>query len=169
MHRRQFLFSALALLVGTSTGLAVYQYQQAEGSDDTATLVVDALLPALLLGALPDEPALATQQLQHSRQAVLDYLPYLSQSQQQQLQQLFVVLETDLLRLALTGHWLSLAHLPLGDRLALLDSWRNSYLHLLQQAYAGCKELLLAAYYGNPATWHALQYQAPLLNPESSL
>mgnify|MGYP002714947404 CR=1 FL=1 len=32
MHRRQFLFSTLALLVSASTGWTVYQYQQADGS-----------------------------------------------------------------------------------------------------------------------------------------
>ncbi|MFC4653594.1 MULTISPECIES: hypothetical protein [Rheinheimera] len=169
MHRRQFLFSTLALLVSASTGWTVYQYQQADGSADSATLVVEALLPALLAGALPHDPQLAAQQLRQTRQAVLQYLGFLAKSQQAQLHQLFAVLETDLLRLALTGHWLSLTELPLVERLRLLDSWRDSYLQLMQQAYAACKELLLGAYYGDPAHWQPLQYQPPVFNPVAAL
>lgn len=165
MNRRQFIFSSLAVLATASAGLTVYQHQQVDGSEDTASLVLDALLPALLLGALPKNDALSKQQLLTTREAALEYLKFLSVHQQQELHKLFTALEVSLTRLALTGHWVRLADLAVSEKLRLLDSWRDSYLLLLQQAYAGCKELLLGSYYGLPQHWHALNYQAPEFNP----
>jgi len=166
MNRRRFIFGSLAVLLGASTGLTVYQYQQSEGSDDSRDLVLDALLPAVLSGALPAEPTQAQQQLHQTKQAVIDYLAFLPNHQQQQLQQLFLALDLQISRLALTGHWLRLTDWPLDQRLVLLQSWRDSYLDLMQQAYAGCKELLLGAYYGDPDHWHALHYRALQINPQ---
>ncbi len=56
---------------------------------------------------------------------------------------------------------MALVELSVASRLQLLTSWRDSYLTLLQQAYNGLRELLLAAYYGQPQHWQALAYQAP--------
>ena len=93
MNRRQFIFRSLALTLAASTGYAVYQYQSLQGSDNAAVLVLDALLPAVLMGALPAEATAQQLSLQQSRDAVLEFLAYLPQSQQQQLNQLFQLLQ----------------------------------------------------------------------------
>jgi hypothetical protein len=164
MNRRQFIFRSLALTLAASTGYAVYQHQSLQGSDNAAVLVLDALLPAVLMGALPADMAAQQLSLVQTRDDVLQFLAYLPHSQQQQLQQLFELLQQDLARLALTGQWLQLADLPLPARLDLLFSWRDSYFSLLQQAFSGLRELIYAAFYGQPQHWLSLQYSAPEFN-----
>lgn len=165
MNRRQFIFSSLALTVAASTGYAVYQYQSQQGSDNAAVLVLDALLPVVLMGALPTDGKAQQLSLIQTRNDVLQFLAYLPQSQQQQLQQLFHLLQQDMARLALTGQWLQLAELPLSQRMDLLLSWRDSYFSLLQQAFSGIRELIYGAFYGQPRHWQALGYAAPEFNP----
>jgi len=167
MQRRQFIMlaltagTALALGVGVSPVLTVNPTQQHQSTE----LVLDALLPALLFGALPVDATERQAALKRSRQAVMDFMLFLPKRQQNELQQLFVLLETRLTRLALSGHWLSLNELPVSVRLQLLHLWRDSYLSLLQQAYYGLKELLYGAYYGQPEHWQSLSYQPPEFNP----
>lgn len=163
MQRRQFIMLGLAAGVALATGVTLYPLldQQRVTQQQDATLVLDALLPAILLGALPSDPAAQQQALLNTRKAVLDFLPFLPKRQQAELHQLFFLLAQQLTRLALTGHSMALVELSLELRLQLLTRWRDSYLTLLQQAYSGLRELLLAAYYGQPQHWQPLAYQAP--------
>lgn len=163
MQRRQFIMLGLAAGVALATGVTLYPLldQQPVTQQQDAILVLDALLPAILLGALPTETTAQQQALFNTRKAVLDFLPFLPKRQQAELHQLFALLSQRLSRLALTGHSMALAELSLELRLQLLTGWRDSYLSLLQQAYHGLRELLLAAYYGQPQHWQALAYQAP--------
>lgn len=163
MQRRQFIMLGLAAGATLATGLTLYPLVSPQNiaQQQEAALVLDALLPAILLGALPTAQAAQQQALINTRQAVLDFLPFLPKRQQAQLHQLFFLLSQQVTRLALTGHLVALADLSLQQRLQLLQSWRDSYLQLLQQAYSGLRELLLAAYYGQPAHWQALAYTAP--------
>ncbi len=166
MNRRQFIMTSLGTGLGLSFGLTLYPVVTATTAAQrtAAEVVFDAFLPALLLGALPTDQQLAQQQLLATRKAAIEFLPFLPLTQQQQLSQLFLLLEQELTRLALTGNWLSLTELPVQTRLGLLAAWRDSYLALLQQAYAGLRELLFAAYYGQPTHWTTLNYQAVEFN-----
>lgn len=160
MHRRQFLLSGLAL--ATFTTLGIVTWHDSFGANLTnRTLVLSAILPALLHGALPADPVLNRAALVRTTQATLDFMAFLPARQQQQLDQLFNLLANRLSRLGVTGYWLALETLPLTERLALLNRWRDSYIRLLQQAYHGLRELLYGAYYGQPEHWVPLNYQAP--------
>lgn len=167
MQRRQFIMLGLGVGASLSLGLTLYPVLQSTETSrsDAATLVLDGLLPALLSGALPVDATAQQAALRRSRDAVLQFLPYLPRSQQQQLQQLFLLLQQRFGQLALSGHWLSLNELPLNSRLQLLARWRDSYLATLQQAYHGLRELLYGAYYGQPQHWPALKYQPLEFNP----
>lgn len=88
-------------------------------------------------------------------------MPYLPVSQQDELEQLFGLLAYRVTQLALTAHITALPELSVSQRLALLDSWRDSYIWILQQAYHGLRELLYAAYYGQPEHWQSITYFAP--------
>jgi len=166
MNRRQFIMTSLGAGLGLSLGITLYPVLTASQSSQqtAAEMVFDAFLPALLMGALPADHQLAQQQLLATRKAAIEFLPFLPVTQQQQLAQLFLLLEQELTRLALSGNWLSLAELPVQQRLSLLSGWRDSYLALLQQAYCGLRELLFGAYYGQPPHWAALNYQAVEFN-----
>lgn len=163
MQRRQFIMLGLAAGATLATGVSVYPLVAANEQDrrDAATFVLDAILPALLLGALPQEPKQQQLALLQTRNAALDFLPFLPKRTQAELAQLFLLLSEQVTRLALTGHLLTVAELSIQQRLQLLENWRTSYLTLLQQAFNGLRALLLGAYYGQPAQWPALSYQAP--------
>lgn len=164
MDRRQFILSgiALAAAAGFGTALGIYGWRQSLLADDNnRDLVLSAVLPALLYGALPQEATLAAAELERTKAAVNDFLPFLPSRQRQELDQLFNLLANRISQLGLTGHLSQLAELTIQQRLALLDSWRDSYLEVLQQAYHGLRELLYGAYYGQPEHWQALAYTAP--------
>ncbi|HBN90412.1 hypothetical protein [Rheinheimera aquimaris] len=160
MNRRQFLFSGLALGASGSLLLAGWQFSL-NPDEDNRDWVLSAILPALLYGALPEDATLAQAALQRSKTAVNDFIGFLPLSQQQQLHQLFNLLANRLSQLALTGHLAALPALNMTQRLSLLNSWRDSYLLILQQAYHSLRELLYAAFYGQPQHWQQLNYTAP--------
>ncbi|MDX1539290.1 hypothetical protein [Arsukibacterium sp.] len=164
MDRRQFILSGIALAAAASLGATIswYGWQQSLSPDTSnQDLVLSAVLPALLYGALPEDATLAATELERTKAAVNDFLPFLPLRQQQQMFQLFNLLANRISRLGMTGHVSQLEELTVQQRLALLDSWRDSYLALLQQAYHGLRELLYGAYYGQPKHWQALAYTAP--------
>ncbi|MBU2427708.1 MAG: hypothetical protein KKA56_12595 [Gammaproteobacteria bacterium] len=163
MHRRQFIMFGLASGAALATGVSLYPLAVADQTerDDAASLVLDAILPALLLGALPQDQALRESALLQTRQAALDFLPFLPKRNQAELSQLFLLLSQQLTRLALTGHLVAMAELSVSQRLQLLESWRTSYLTVLQQAFNGLRALLMGAFYGQPQQWQALGYQPP--------
>jgi hypothetical protein len=160
MDRRQFILSGIAVGASVSLGIAGWQYGN-EQPDDSRDWVLSALLPALLYGALPPDTTLAQAELARSKFAVINFMPYLSQRQQRDLQQLFDLLANRVTQLALTGHLMALPELSIAQRLQILTQWRDSYLAVLQQAYYGLRELLMAAYYGQPEHWQSLAYTAP--------
>ena len=166
MNRRQFIMTSLGTGLGLSLGITLYPVVTATKASQltAAEMVFDAFLPALLMGALPADNQPPQHPPSAPPKAPPAFLPSLPLTQQQQLSQLFLLLEQELTRLALTGNWLSLNELPVQTRLGLLSAWRDSYLALLQQAYCGLRELLFAAYYGQPPHWAALNYQAVEFN-----
>lgn len=160
MHRRHFILSGLALAGSATLGITLWQYSLT-AQPENRTLVLSAILPALLYGALPTDPTAAIAALQRTEQSVSDFMPFLPVRQQQQLDQLFNLLANRFSRLGLTGYWLTLDNLSASKRLMLLQGWRDSYLAVLQQAYHGLRELLYGAYYGQPEHWQNLAYTAP--------
>ena len=164
MDRRRFILTGIALGTAASlgSGLAILGWQHSQAPDSSnRELVLSALLPALLYGALPQDATLAAAELDRTKTAISDFLPFLPLRQQQELNQLFNLLANRLGQLGLTGHVISLTELSLSQRLQLLNQWRDSYLALLQQAYHGLRELLYGAYYGQSEHWQALGYTAP--------
>lgn len=162
MDRRQFILSGIALGTAASLGIGSVSWQcSLQQRDDNRDLVLSALLPALLYGALPQDATLAATEINRTKTAISDFMPFLPQRQQQELHQLFNLLANRVTQLALTGHITALAQLSISQRLQLLNQWRDSYLSLLHQAYHGLRELLYGAYYGQSEHWPALAYTAP--------
>ncbi|MDR6985152.1 hypothetical protein J2X32_003809 [Rheinheimera pacifica] len=162
MDRRQFILSGIALGTAASLGIGSLSWQRSlQQHNDNRDLVLSALLPALLYGALPQDATLAATELNRTKAAVADFMPFLPQRQQQELHQLFNLLANRVTQLALTGHIAALPQLSIAQRLQLLSQWRDSYLSLLQQAYHGLRELLYGAYYGQSEHWQALAYTPP--------
>jgi hypothetical protein len=45
----------------------------------------------------------------------------------------------------------------------MLETWRHSYFALLQTAYLGLRELVMASFYACPEHWSRLHYVKPQL------
>ena len=164
MDRRKFILTGISLGAAASlgSGLAIWGWQHSLAPDSSnRDLVLSALLPALLYGALPQDATLAAAELDRTKIAISDFLSFLPLRQQQELNQLFNLLANRFSQLGLSGYLSGLAELSIEKRLQLLNQWRDSYLNLLQQAYHGLRELLYGAYYGQSEHWQALGYIAP--------
>lgn len=169
LTRRQLLLGSLiggAALAGLTLALAPRDEPtpaaaplQFLTADDV--LVLTALLPVLLDGALATEPSLRARQiaalLQRLDQAVLHLYP----RSRAELRELFQLLENKAGRVVLAGVWSNWAQASAADKHGFLLHWRDSFLDLLQTAYAGLHNLVMASFYGDPNNWTLVGYAGP--------
>lgn len=167
MNRRQFLTLGVASAVVISTGATIYQQSELDSIidsfDQESTGVLVAIIPVLLHGALPEDEKQrqnAVSQTVVDMQTAIATLPPATQAE---INQLFDLLKSRLSMLIFAGQFSHLEAMSTSQKVALLDAWRFSYLDLLKVAFTGLKELVFAAYYGNPNNWSQLNYQKPNL------
>jgi hypothetical protein len=80
---------------------------------------------------------------------------------QEEVAQLFALLGFPVTRRLLAGvgsPWLEASD---GSVQHFLERWRGSRFALLRSAYAALHELIMAAWYGNPAAWARIGYPGP--------
>lgn len=170
--RRRFLqvgvFGALAL-AGTALLYRPTPEKQ-RGSLDLIALdgagaeLIAALAPAILAGALPEEKA--------SRQIAVDEvvaafdraLAGLSPAVQQELQQLITLLTFPASRALLAGVWKPWRDASVEEVSRFLSDWRASRFDLLRAGYQALKQLMQAAWYGNPLAWDKIGFSLPTLS-----
>lgn len=124
-------------------------------------LVLPALLPVLLAGALPTEPAARQAAVTRATDAVGIAIAQLSAATQREVAELFALLALPPTRIAvarLSRPWGEASEQELR---AFLDGWRGSSLGLLRSGYLALHDLALGAWYADPATWAALGYPGP--------
>ncbi len=123
--------------------------------------ILRAVVPVLLAGALPAEPAAHAAAIDETM-ATLDHaISGLPAAAQAELAQLFALLSLPPVRLAVAridAPWPEAA--PAQVR-ACLDRFRDSPLTLLRAAYDALHQLTFAAWYGNPRAWPAIGYPGP--------
>ena len=88
-------------------------------------------------------------------------LAYLPDNQQRDLLMLLDTLTHKLGRLVLTA---DISQWQRGDTELInkiLNNWRNSSLDLLNTAYVGIKQLIMAVWYGEPENWSDIAYSGP--------
>lgn len=124
-------------------------------------VIVAALLPVLLAGYVdknrPVHPTLCAKLLHNFDQAVALQRPGV----QAELRQLFDLLSFKLSRAALTHSLASWTDLPWQNKQQLLLDWRDSALDLLQTAYSGLHDLVIAAYFVESSSWSEIGYEPP--------
>lgn len=169
--RRAFLTAgvggALALAVGggiyraTQTSMAV-PLQQRFAVDGEARAALAAIVPALLAGALSAGssglPSVATliERVHHS-------ILILPPASRRQVQDLFGLLALAPARRVLTGISGGWANATPHDVHVFLQSWRDSNFAMLRAAYGALHDMVLGAWYADPATWAAIGYPGPTL------
>lgn len=153
--RRQFL--KVGLLGGMALGLAGKLAGTSPQRGFVATADDRTLIAALsrgMLGSMPvDEVPLHTNH-------VLKAIAGLPPASQQELRQLFALLQQPLARrlMGLQPAWREASAEQVAS---LLQGWRSSRLALLRGAYQGLHSLLYAAWYGDERHWAAIAYQLP--------
>lgn len=139
------------------------------GAADRALISVFA--PALLFPCWPLEPARAAAELARLLRGVDTAVAYLPRRSQEELRQLLGLLARPSGRLLLcAGRWAGRhPRLDDGSAEAILTAWRDAAWGVLQAAYAGLHDLIMAVWYGDPGHWAELGYGGPPLLPRGGI
>lgn len=165
--RRQFLKVGLAsgaLLAGA--GWFAMRWGRAPGAgfqwlDARSAAIVAALVPAILDGALPPDGQARRDAVGEVTRAFDRAVSGLSPAVQEEIAQLFSLLGLAAGRFIVAGVR-SAWHEATGEEVAaFLARWRTSRFGLLRSAYQALTQLVLAAWYGNPASWERIGYPGP--------
>ena len=167
LTRRQFLKVGLAsgaVLAGAGwfalrqgrAPVAGYQWL-----DRRAAAIVTALVPVVLEDALPADGAQRKEAVQEAVQAFDRAVSGLSPAVQQEIAQLFALLGLAAGRFIVAGVRSSRAEATGEEVSAFLARWRNSRFALLRAGYQALTQLVVAAWYGNPASWERIGYPGP--------
>jgi hypothetical protein len=161
--RREFLRAGVlgGLLLGAMRMLPAYAAAASApklAADQREVLT--AIAPVLLAGALPEGPGRAeavAAVVDGVEQAVAGLPPHL----RAELDQLFMLLTFGPTRWLIAGVDAPWARATTAEIGAFLESWRTSWLVLLQSGYHALHELIMAAWYARPEAWPALHYPGP--------
>lgn len=120
-----------------------------------------ALAQVLLAGALSEDEAQQTAQLQTVIERLDAACLLLYPRARDELRELFDLLDRLAGRLLLTGDALAVEQRDSAAREQILESWRQHFSALITSAYHGLHNLVLASFYGDPQHWHLLDYAGP--------
>lgn len=165
--RRTFLkvgaLGALALAAGG--GIYRYIHPSPLGRfvlDGEAKAAIDAIVPAMLAGALPDDPgargAAVAATTVRVHQAILG-LPLAAQKEVQDLFGLLSLAPARRLLAGVSGGWAGAS----AEQVAVfLHDWRFHRLGMLQSAYHALHDLIIGSWYADPSSWAAIGYPGPM-------
>ncbi len=169
MDRRDFLKAGLLSGGVLATGTTLYGCSDLKPVpsstviSEEAILSLQALIPVFLSGMLPEN---AEQRARIINDVIADMelaIKKFPPHTQDELQQLFEMLNNRLVVLAFVGKFAVVAELSTSQMVTLINAWRYNFVGLLNTAYAGLKELIFAAFYGSPDNWHLINYKKPML------
>ena len=169
LTRRRFLVVGFgsATLLAAAGWLATRPRPAAPGFralDEDAARFMGAVVPAVLEGVLPADTARRESAIHDTVAAVDRAISGLTPSVQDELAQLFALVSLAPGRRLLAGVSTPWAEASVAEVSAFLASWRQGRLDLMRAGYQALTQLVLAAWYGNPAAWVAIGYPgAPAL------
>lgn len=127
--------------------------------DDAAVLF--AITPAILAGALPEDPALQAESLTTTVSAVDEAIYRFGPTNQAEFRKLFDLLNFGPTRALTTGIWRGWATVQQDQAEDFLQRWRNSRVGLFNNAYNGLVKVTNVAFYGRPENWEKSNYPGP--------
>lgn len=161
--------SLSAGLTGCATTPAGYQPDTAAATDgyhyrflttDDITLF-QALLPAIVGPALPEQPDLRRTQVRGTIERIDAGIARFGPANQAELRKLFDLLNFGLTRATLAGVWSSWGNASTADAEAFLERWRTSGIGLFNNGYIALTKITNVAFYGHPDHWQVSGYQGP--------
>jgi len=129
--------------------------------DADADLLLTAVVPVFLGGALPPDEEATQHAVQTTIAAVGTAIAGLPPAAQRELAQLFSLLGFAPARVTLARVVPGWREAPSADVAAFLSRWRDSDFLMFRSAYAALHQLVFAAWYGTPAAWPAIDYPGP--------
>lgn len=129
--------------------------------DGEARAALHAIAPAILDGALAHDPGRRARQLTQAIDAVEAAIRGLPPATQQEVQDLFGLLALRPARRLLTGVPTGWDSADIAHVSAFLQAWRMHRFGLMRSAYAALHDLVLGAWYAQPASWEAIGYPGP--------
>jgi hypothetical protein len=164
--RRTFLKAGGLAALALAGGGALYRAMHPAAPhrfafDGEARAALHAIAPAILAGALPQgagrEAALGGAI--DGVHAVILGLPPATQKEVQDLFGLLALAPARRLLTKVSGGW---EHARIDEVNAFLQDWRFHRLGLLRSAYHALHDLVLGAWYAQPASWSATGYPGPM-------
>jgi len=123
--------------------------------------VLDAVIAAMLDGALPTAGPQRQAAIGKARADVQAAIAALAPATQQELAQLFALMAIPPTRLVLTGITGPWHETDIAEVSATLQNWRTHRLTLLRGAYQGLHDLVTAGWYADEAHWATIGYPGP--------
>jgi hypothetical protein len=128
--------------------------------DAPARTIMDAIIPALLDGALPPGADLRTARAE-TLVAVEQAIAGLPPATREELAELFSLLAFAPTRCLVAGVWSPWSEASTDVIAGFLARWRDSRFALLRSAYGALHQLVLAAWYAQGRAWPAIGYAGP--------
>jgi hypothetical protein len=165
--RRSFLKAGLlsALVLAAGGGIYRYTHPQAPNSfvlDGPARAALDAIVPAILAGALPAQPDACAHAVRATTERVHQTILGLPLATQKEVQDLFGLLALAPARRLLAGVAHDWPQASADEVAGFLQDWRTHRLGLLRTAYGALHDLVLGSWYSDPANWAAIGYPGPI-------
>ncbi|HXZ49095.1 MAG TPA: hypothetical protein VEG27_08740 [Usitatibacter sp.] len=129
--------------------------------DPASARIVAALAPAVLAGALPPAGAAHDEAVRRVVEGFDRTMSLLAPVVRDEIGELLGLLRFGLSRVVLTGIWSPLDEASPVEIARFLAHWRASRFDLLRAGYLGLVQLMVGAWYAQPAAWGAIGYPGP--------
>ncbi|MCL4801894.1 MAG: hypothetical protein KJ025_20050 [Burkholderiales bacterium] len=162
--RRQFLqvgAGGAAVLALARLGHARTAPRTAAPLGAGAREVLAAVVPVILDGALPAAPAARAARVAATIERIGQTVAGLPPHLRAEIGELFALLAFAPSRWLIAGVRAPWREASMEEIAAFLTRWRQSGWSLLRQGYLALHELVLAAHYGDAASWRAIGYPGP--------
>jgi hypothetical protein len=126
-----------------------------------AQAVLEALIPVVLEGSLPDDPAARATALADVLEGFDRGMQGMPPAVQDEMNELFALLTTPATRWLVAGIRSDWPSTPRDEVATFLKRWRFSRFNLLRSGYQALTQLITASWYGNPLAWGRLSYIPP--------
>ena len=166
--RRSFLKLGVAGAIVLAAGGAVYRLAYAPTPaqrfvpDAAAATLLAALIPSMLGPVLPTDPAARASAIEQTVGQVGAAIAGLPLASQKQVRDLFGMLSLAPVRRLLAGVAGGWERAAPADVDAFLQRWRRHRLRTPQTAYHALHDLIIGAWYAQPANWAAIGYPGPI-------
>lgn len=164
--RRTFLQAGAIAALALAAGGGIYRLTRPAQArfvlDGEAKAAIDAIVPAMLDGALPSDAQSRELAIAATTGRVHQAILGLPLAAQKEVQDLFGLLALAPARRFLAGVPDGWAQASVEQVSAFLQGWRFHRFAMLQVAYAALHDLIISAWYADPATWDAIGYPGPI-------